>query len=323
MPPTVSWPTRSPASVMTNGIARPARASRGSARTMCPKRRRLVGARRPATWRPRAAATSALRGAGRAPRDPVAQPDRPQARRRPRAARPASPRQRRLLLSGRPRAIWLDRVAEHRPEHGEPVPHPAGRAGQVDDQRAPGTPGDAAGQRRGRDAVRDAVRPDRLGDAGHLAVEHPPGHLRGEVGRATARCRRWSAPRRSPAATAARSAASTGSPSGTTTGPSTSKPSAAQPVDEQRPGPVRRRPRPPRGWSTVTTRARIRSPRDCAGAVQSAGLAAGLLLDPDVGDDGGRVDRLDHVDQGEAGDRDAGQRLHLDAGAVGGPHRRA
>ena len=33
------------------------------------------------------------------------------------------------------------------------------------------------------------------------------------------------------------------------------------------------------------------------------------------------VDGLDHVDHGEAGDRDGGERLHLDAGAVGGRDR--
>ena len=38
---------------------------------------------------------------------------------------------------------------------------------------------------------------------------------------------------------------------------------------------------------------------------------------------GGLVDRLDHVDQRQRGDGDAGQRLHLDAGAVGGAHRGA
>ena len=39
-------------------------------------------------------------------------------------------------------------------------------------------------------------------------------------------------------------------------------------------------------------------------------------------DDGARVDRLGHVDERQAGDGDGGERLHLDAGAVGGARGR-
>src|ERR1035437_6379795 len=38
---------------------------------------------------------------------------------------------------------------------------------------------------------------------------------------------------------------------------------------------------------------------------------------PDVGDGGGLVDPLDHVDHGQPGDCHAGQCLHLDARTVG------
>ena len=51
-----------------------------------------------------------------------------------------------------------------------------------------------------------------------------------------------------------------------------------------------------------------------------AAAAAGLRGDPHVGDAGVLVDGLDHVDEREGGDGDRGERLHLDAGAVGGAH---
>ena len=102
---------------------------------------------------------------------------------------------------GRPRAPARPRAAAS-PEDGDPVLAAAGRPRQVDDQRAPGEARDPARQRRGRHAVRDAVRPHRLGDPGHRAVHDrarsPPGCGRS----ATAPCRPWSGRRRSRTPTA-------------------------------------------------------------------------------------------------------------------------
>ena len=50
------------------------------------------------------------------------------------------------------------------------------------------------------------------------------------------------------------------------------------------------------------------------GARQCAGLAAALLDQPDALDAHAAIDRLGHVVDRQAGDRDGGQRLHLDAG---------
>ena len=50
--------------------------------------------------------------------------------------------------------------------------------------------------------------------------------------------------------------------------------------------------------------------------------AAFLGGDADVLDRGGLVEALHHVDDREGGDRDGGEGLHLDAGAVGGAHGR-
>src|ERR1700760_1185898 len=80
----------------------------------------------------------------------------------------------------------VDGVLQHPAEHGHAVLDPTGGAGQVDDEGAPGQAGQAAGQDRGRYPGRRARGPDGLGDARDLAVEHPPGHLRGQVGRGQA-----------------------------------------------------------------------------------------------------------------------------------------
>src|SRR3569833_3843400 len=48
-----------------------------------------------------------------------------------------------------------------------------------------------------------------------------------------------------------------------------------------------------------------------------AGLAAALLQEADALDAHAFLDRLDHVVDGQARDRDGGQRFHLDAGLAG------
>ena len=65
-----------------------------------------------------------------------------------------------------------------------------------------------------------------------------------------------------------------------------------------------------------------RSQRRLTSRRQSPDRPPLFAVDPDVGDRRRLVHRLDHVDERERGDRDAGERLHLDAGAVGRPDRR-
>ena len=177
----------------------------------------------------------------------------------------------------------------------EPVLHAAARAGQVDDQAAAGDAGQPARQRRGRDALGDAVRADRLGDAGHLAVEQRPGHLgrpvgRGEAGAAGGEHDPGAAVDggrdrlRRPARRRARRPAS-----------STVEARAAAGTRRSAARSRRRRPRPRPGW----TRRRPRRAGSSSSPGPVAGLAAGLGLDPDVGDHRALVDRLDHVDDGE------------------------
>ena len=91
------------------------------------------------------------------------------------------------VFSGRPiaqsamvaTAELTDDVGEQRTEHGERVADAAGRAGQVDDQRARGGPGEPAGEHRRRHAVLRAVAADGLGDAGRLPLDPPRGSPRG------------------------------------------------------------------------------------------------------------------------------------------------
>ena len=66
--------------------------------------------------------------------------------------------------------------------------------GRFTTRQLPDDPGETARQHRCRDAVGDAVRADRLGDAGHLEVEQRAGDLGGAVRRVSGRCLRWSAP---------------------------------------------------------------------------------------------------------------------------------
>src|SRR3954469_25661550 len=80
----------------------------------------------------------------------------------------------------------LHRVQEDRTEDREGVLHAAARAGQVHDQAAADHPRQPTRQHGARHALRDAVRPDRLRDAGDLAIEERPGDLGGAVGRGQA-----------------------------------------------------------------------------------------------------------------------------------------
>src|SRR3954466_8340983 len=78
-------------------------------------------------------------------------------------------------------AQLADDVRQQRAEHRQAVPDPAGRAGQVHDQRATRRPGHTAGEHRRRHVLR-AEPADRLGDPGCLPLQHGPGGLRRDVG---------------------------------------------------------------------------------------------------------------------------------------------
>src|SRR5690242_13755003 len=54
--------------------------------------------------------------------------------------------------------------------------------------------------------------------------------------------------------------------------------------------------------------------RACSFLAEVAGLAAALLEQMNAVDGHAALDRLHHVVDGEAGDRDRGERFHLDAG---------
>ena len=262
MPPTVSWPTRPPSYVTTNGSSAPVPGLPAQVRAPCAAK---VGG-----------------GVGVAPAGrglPRPQPGgvaarAPRARPRGRAAGAAAARRRPSRSVDRPAAViaaplgvgsvvapgdLLDRVhaAAGRARRGRPAPR-RGEPGRLTTSVRPATPGEPAGQRRGRHALarrRTPGSPRRC--PGTSRSSTAPGHLGGAVGRREPgaaggehdvvrrrRPRRAAPPR--PARRRARRP-----------GPSTSKPSAAQRLDEQRARRGPRRRRPPRGSSTVTTRARI------------------------------------------------------------------
>src|ERR1700722_13606783 len=83
-------------------------------------------------------------------------------------------------------ADLVDRVHEDRPQHAHPRPNPARCPRQVDDQRPPRHPREPPGQDRRRYPGGGAGRPQGLGDPGDLPVDHPPGHLGGQIGRGQA-----------------------------------------------------------------------------------------------------------------------------------------
>ena len=95
--------------------------------------------------------------------------------RAPRGRRPATRRAERPIRQWSPPRSWLTTCGSSGPSTASAVAHAAGRAGQVDDQRAAGRAGQPAGQHRRRHAVLGAVPADRLGDARRLALEHARG----------------------------------------------------------------------------------------------------------------------------------------------------
>ena len=230
---TVTWPAKRAVDLDREGVRRACARLARAAAAPAPGRR-SGAARRPAgRSRPRARASR-------------------RCARRTRRARPA----RRASASGRSVTSPLAQPAAGQPgqwslpticstactstglEHGEAVLHPAARAGQVDDQALPDDAGQAAGQHGGRHALRDAVGADRLGDAGHLAVEQRPGHLGGAVGRGQAGA---AGGEHHPGAAVdgrARSPRRPGRRPVRRPGAPTSKPQPGQEVDDQRTGRV-------------------------------------------------------------------------------------
>jgi hypothetical protein len=71
-------------------------------------------------------------------------------------------------------------MLERGPQDGVAVAAAAGRAREVDDERAPGDPGGPAREQPVR-RLRDRVGAEGLGDAGRLTVEHVAGRLRRDV----------------------------------------------------------------------------------------------------------------------------------------------
>src|SRR5829696_2376361 len=189
MPPTVSWPTRTPSKVTTNGSSDPARAWLRRLRTMAAKliggpastggvasqgasqsrftARTLVQASRS----PRAIGRSATRASRSVAGQPRVIGAHPAPRPGPREARG------RAGCSVVAPVDLLDGVAEQWAEHLQAVADPARRPGEVHDQRRPGQPGQPAREGCGRDALGRPVRSQRLGDARDRPVQHPRGHL--------------------------------------------------------------------------------------------------------------------------------------------------
>ena len=76
----------------------------------------------------------------------------------------------------------LERVRERRLQHREPVAAPAGRAGEIDDERRTDDARRTAREQPVR-RLRDRVRPQRLRDPRRLAVEHVARRLGRDVAR--------------------------------------------------------------------------------------------------------------------------------------------
>src|SRR5690242_4263497 len=119
---------------------------------------------------------------------------------------------------------------------------------------------------------------------------------------------------RAPPTTSAETASPTGSPSGTTNGSAQVKPSEVRKATRRGPVAAAYTPAAARLEAT-TTAARMLI---AGSSVEVSRLPTGLRQHAYVGDHRPLVDRLDHVDHGEPRDRDSGEGLHLDSGAVGG-----
>ena len=231
MPNRCICPLIRPSTSMTNGSVVPPRASRCIQRTYCPKLIRVgmpsgaVGSHGPTqsmfsrrsrshSRRSRRTERAQRKGGGEAvPRGEGHGPGR---------RRHVTPRRSQGRFSSPPREL-VERVRQNPFQQPERVGDSPPRAGQVDHQRAPGDAGQAARQHRGRDAVRQAGRADRIGYAGQQTLQVRLGLLRGDIGRGDARAPGGDDHGRG-AARAVPSALPTGGPSWTTRGPVTAYP---------------------------------------------------------------------------------------------------
>ena len=213
----------------------------------------------------------------------------------------------------------LDRVPQHRLERRRGASFtPPREPGRLTTRQVADHAGQPARQHRGRHALADAVR------------RGSPRRCRAPRGRAAARVASGVrsvgvspvppvvSTTRAPASTAARIASPTGSPSGTTAGRRDRRSRARSRSRRRSAGRWRRRRRRrPRGWTRprrppaeLPASSRLQSPDrppdlvSTRTSVMTAPLSTALTMSTTV----------------SAGDRDGGEGLHLDAGAVGGAH---
>ena len=271
---TVTWPAKRPSTSTTNGIPRPSRACR--LQPGAPASRNVAGAlaaagRDGGVPRLEPGRVATAHGAP-GPRVAVAQrPERDLAVLQGQASRPALEASAQWSLP----TICSTACTSRGSRTARPSFTPPREPGQVDHEAVAHDAGQAPRQGGGRHPLRDAVGPDRLGDARHLPVEQGPGDLGGEVGRGepgaaggehdagTARRprRRWPSP--------------TGAPSGTTTGWPQAKPRARRSSTSS--GPVASSYTPAAARLEATTTAPLM--QAIVGAMSAgpvAGLAAGL-----------------------------------------------
>ena len=308
---TVTWPAKRPSDLdrerHRGALAGLPVAAAAPGRGTTPGGRACPAAR----WRPTAAASSRCGSAHVAPRPAVAG--------RRAVARPPSPRS---SQAGQPVNGRSPRPARRRARStgrstASPSFTPPREPGRLTTRQGPATPASPRESTAVGTPAATPCGPDRLGDPGDLAVQQRAGDLRGAVGGGEAGAAggqhhagaALARPRRSPRPPARRRARPPGRP--------TAKPELCEERRRSAGRSRRRTPRPRRGWRRRRPRraGSRRTPADQSPdlppvlvstrtSVITAPLSTALTMSTTV----------------SAGDRDGGQRLHLDAGAVGGAH---
>ena len=300
MPPTAhlrrpARPSTSIASGERRALARgrgdPAAPSRRSRAGACPGR---------GWWPPTARARPALADRSRRQARASRQPQRAQAR-----TSSTSRRSGQVLaplghvsagLGWSPPRTWLTACASTGASTASPSRQPPVEPGRLTTSGAAGDPGEAAGQRGGRHALRRPAAADRLGQPGHLAVEHADGSSPASGRSGVSPVPPVVSTTSYPSATAWRRASSTGSPSGDDDRPVDPKPRRAGP----RPAPDRRRSAYTPAAARFETRHDERPRRAVLTRPPVTRPPSALGHHPHVGDPGAAVDGLDHVDQRQA-----------------------
>ena len=298
MPPTVTWPTSRPSTSTANGSSRPCRASRSQVADQLAERRSGV----PPSRRDRRLPRPQPRGVGRPQRLPLTPVAVVQRGAGPGRSQPSRQRRRTSvagqssLISGRPRRSARRACASTGSSTASPSLTPPVEPGRLTTRVRPATPASPRDSTAVGTPVRDAVRPDRLGDAraprGRAAARVTSGVRSVGVRPVPPVVSTTSAP----PATAARSAASDRLAVGHDDRVrSTVEAQLAQAVDDQRAGAVvvdpgrgpvgrGRRPRA-RGRSLDAS---PRTARRVLASTRTSVITAAL------------VDRLDHVDRARA-----------------------